>query len=272
MKKCLVNFATPEFYESQGRLHTSALKFGVDEVRSYNKKIIQKSLFYKENKSILDQKRGAGYFLWKAYIILDVMQHINYGDLLIYSDAGIEIVKDPLPLIDICCAQNGILLFKVHGRLNRTWTKRDCFVLMNCDSKVYWNAVQIVASFQIYIKNNRSLAFVEEWLHYCKIPEIITDLPNIQGLDNFPEFKNHRHDQSVLSLLATKHGIEIFRDPSQWGNHMKMENLREQDEFLDPAFGAVYSRAPCLNSPYPTILIQHREKGVIKKQRQQYKL
>jgi hypothetical protein len=28
----------------------------------------------------------------------------------------------------------------------------------------------------------------------------------------------HRHDQSVFSVLSKKHGLPVFRDPSQFGN------------------------------------------------------
>jgi hypothetical protein len=46
-------------------------------------------------------------------------------------------------------------------------------------------------------------------------------LPNICGQQNSLEFKDHRHDQSILSLLVKKYNIEIFRDPTQWGNSEK---------------------------------------------------
>ena len=256
MKKYLASFATPKFYESQKKLNLSALKFGIDEVIPYNDRILKKTLFYRQNKAILNQERGAGYWLWKPYIILDTINKINDVDLLFYSDAGAEITRDISPLVDICIAQEGILLFKhIHRYLtNKEWTKRDCFVLMNCDSEAYWNAEQVRSNFQLYMKNEKNRKFLEEWMHYCKIPEIITDLPNTCGLNNFPEFKDHRHDQSVLSLLAVKYGIELFRDPSQRGDCMKMEKFREPTDFLPIPY-----KAPMLNSCYNTLLNHHHQ-------------
>jgi hypothetical protein len=35
---------------------------------------------------------------------------------------------------------------------------------------------------------------------------LITDLPSTCGLPEFPDFKSHRHDQSLFSLLYKKHG------------------------------------------------------------------
>ena len=37
-------------------------------------------------------------------------------------------------------------------------------------------------------------------------------MPNACGKENFPEFIEHRHDQSVLSLLKTRFGISTTND------------------------------------------------------------
>lgn len=163
-------------------------------------------------------------------------------------------IKSLNPLFEICNRQDGIMLFRTHRQLNKKWTKRDCFVLMNCDSPKYWNAEQLMASFSIYVNNERNRNFVEKWLYYCCNKNIVTDIPNICGLDNFPEFKDHRHDQSILSLLAVKYKIEIFRNPSQNGNRFKMKKFRH------PGETAHYSLKPYTNSPYDTLLNHHRAK------------
>ena len=259
MKKYLISYASPEFYESQKCLNDSAVKFGIDEVSSFNNNWLKKTEFYKNNKHILSLRRGSGYWLWKPFIILNFINQIEDGDLLIYADSGIEVISELSPLIELCIKQNGILLFKVHGgHLNRKWTKRDCFVLMNCDSEHYWNSEQINASFQIYIKNEASIKFLQDYLYYCQQINILTDIPNITRLENHPEFVDHRHDQSVLSLLALKSKIDTFRDPCQWGNHLKMKDFQTPNEWLSMP----YSDSPCLNSPYPTILNHHRERKI----------
>lgn len=45
MKKYLISYASPEFYESQRRLNTSAVKFGVDQVDSFNNNWLKKTRF-----------------------------------------------------------------------------------------------------------------------------------------------------------------------------------------------------------------------------------
>ena len=256
MNLYLISYANRDYYKNQRRLNDSALQFGVDTIRPYIEKEIQKSHFFAENRSILEQNRGAGCWLWKPYIILDQLNHLQSGDCLFYADSGVEIIRDLTPLVDLCIQQDGILLFSNDGHLNKTWTKRDCFVLMGCDAENYHNAEQLSASFQVYIKNQKTIDFVEEWLSYCQNPHILTDLSNTCGLENFPEFIEHRWDQSVLSLLAVKHDLEIFRDPSQWGNHMKMPAFREPGEWLSKP----YSESCYINSPYYTLLNHHRDR------------
>lgn len=102
------------------------------------------------------------------------------------------------------------------------------------------------------------MAFLEEWLNYCTDERILTDISNRCGYDNYAEFKDHRHDQSVLSLLVLRHGIETFRDPSQFGNHLKLAPYRNPEEL---AIGLTYSPAPYTNSPYGTLFYLHRERN-----------
>jgi hypothetical protein len=128
---------------------------------------------------------------------------------------------------------------------------------MNADEPRFHHAAQIAASPQLYQKNHRSIAFLKEWLDYCTDERILTDIPNRCGLDNYPEFKNHWHDQSVVSILAVRHGIETFPDPSQFSNHLKLDSYRIPGNF---AQGLAYSSAPYTNSTHDTLFLLHRER------------
>jgi len=246
MKKYLISFATSEFLDSQKKLIKSAKQFGIDEAFSYSKREIIRTEFYARNKAILDCARGAGYWLWKPYCILDAMARVNDGDLILYLDSGVDVINNLSPLFDLCVRQGGILLFRGHGNLNRVWIKRDCFVLMNCDFEEYWNAEQVSGAYGLYIKCDRVVKFLQEWLNYGCNPNIITDSANTCGLDNFPEFKDHRHDQAILSLLVVKYGIRGFRNPSQWGEPHKNDSR--------------YAENTDSGSPYKTTFNHHREK------------
>ena len=89
----------------------------------------------------------------------------------------------------------------------KMYTKRDCFILMKCDNEKYWESIQVEAGIIVVKKTEYSIKIVDEWLEWCKNENILTDIPNICGKDNFSCFIDHRHDQSVLSNLAKKYNI-----------------------------------------------------------------
>jgi hypothetical protein len=182
------------------------------------------------------------------------------GDMLIYLDSGFMIVADIRPLVRLCLEQDGTLLF-TNGYLNRTWTKRDCFVLMGCDEDRYYNVEQTVGGSHFWIKNPRSMEILGKWLEFCCNENILTDIPNSCGLDNLPGFVQHRHDQSVITNLSISYGIERFRDPSEYGNSRKTADLKVPGERIiaPPDSRMNCSQSIMENSRYGTILNLHRQ-------------
>jgi hypothetical protein len=263
MKAALVNLSDKIFEDSRFRLNDSAIKYGIDLVFSYDFAEIMGTEFFQKNKKILEQPKGLGYWLWKPFIIFEVLNKISDGDVVVYSDCGIEIVDRLDSLIEICSEKQPVMLFSNGDLVNAQWTRRDCFILMNADSKKYWFSLQCDAAFALFRKSPESIAFVKEWLFYCSDERIISDLPNSCGKRNLPGFLEHRRDQSVLSILAKKHKIELFRCPTQYGNHYKAQALRIKGEFnclsqFDQKQVSFYSKTPFINSPYHQLLNHQR--------------
>jgi len=240
MKKILITFGDQKYYKSMQLLSSTALSKGrVDEVISYKKEELQNTEFWSKNQYILSRPRGAGYWIWKPYIILHTLESLEDGDIVMYSDAAVEIIDDLSPLFSLAEDKDRVVFEIAGGHNNRTWTKRDCFVLLNCDEEKYWNDLQLTATFSLWKKTDGNIAFLKEYLRYLRDPRIVTDDPNMCGKPNFLEFKDHRHDQSVLSILTRKHNFERFCDPSQWGN-------TEREKYP--------------NSPYGQLINHHRRK------------
>ena len=266
MKVVLTNLANKLYEESRFRLNDSARRFGIEHINSYDFEEIKSTSFYNAHKSILEQPKGIGYWLWKPYIILETMKTLSEGDVVIYSDCGIELIDSLDPVINICKEQQPVLLFANGNFKNLMWTKRDCFVLMNCDNKKYWDGLHCDAAFALFRKSEMSIRFLNQWLIYGSDERIITDLPNVCGKENLPGFIEHRWDQSVLSLLAHLHEIPLFRVPTQFGNHYKAIPYRVKNEFncvnqLYQKQVKYYSKEPYNNSPYGQLLNHHRTKA-----------
>ena len=198
----LLTYADHIYYERQQKLITRAQEFGITPIQK-NKMELLGSEIYEPYKFILSQPRGSGYWLWKPYFILQTLQELAPDDVLIYLDAGDWLKANPTEFLTEKMKTTDILLTQGAYK-NSDWTKRDCFELMNADIDEYHNAIQIEAGIIVCKNTQLSIMAMSIWLECCKIPEIITDMPNICGKDNLPGFKDHRHDQSILTNIMIR--------------------------------------------------------------------
>ena len=266
MAVTLTNLSNQLYVDSRHRLNASATRSGITDIRSYDIDDLRSTSFFNENRGILDQPVGIGYWLWKPYIILETLKSVNEGDIVVYADSGLEIIAPLDPLYGICRNDSPVLLFGNSNFTNDAWTKRDNFILMDCDSPAYWYASQVDAAFSLFRRSEASLSFVSEWLNYCRDPRNLTDMDNTLGKRNLPAYIQHRWDQSVLSLMAAKRGVPLYRMPSQFGNHYKAPGLRLENEFncVNQYYQvpvAYYAAIPYYNSPYPQLLDHHRSRS-----------
>jgi hypothetical protein len=175
-------------------------------------------VFYKKNIGILSQARGGGFWLWKPYFISEVLSKSLDGDILFYCDSGSLFIDNVEPLLRLPEKFGQDIIPLGLGALEKQYSKRDAFILMDCDEARFTDTQQRQASFIVLRNTAFSKMFVKEWLSYAQDPRILTDADNVEGKSNYPEFIDHRHDQTIYSLLTKKYNLQPFRDPSQWGN------------------------------------------------------
>ena len=247
--KIAINYSDENFRKAQQLNSKTAYKNGkVDKVIEYSPSSIDKDFKEQYNK-ILQCKRGGGYWLWKTYIIKRTLDEMEWGDYLFYCDSGAFYCNKIDKLIE-CLEQNNtdILAFEI-PLIEKQWTKRDCFILMECDSEEYFNTNQRIATYILFKKTERVINFVNEYLNYCSDERILTDLENSQGIENYEGFIDHRHDQSVFSLLTKKYNIPGYKEPSQYG-------YRPWEYFKDMR---LYRQNDYQNSKYSRIVISYRK-------------
>jgi len=177
-------------------------------ITSYTKDWLIETDFYKNNKNILDLQRGCGYWLWKPYIIKEKIKEIEHNDVIFYIDCGDWFSLNIIDYVlnKMSSEEHYILFHEYQEYKNSNWTKRDCFILMNCDEEKFWSGKHIEAGV-LFVKNNLfSINLIDEWLEFCKNEQILTDIDNKHGI-NLPDFKDHRHDQSILTNLKIKYNI-----------------------------------------------------------------
>jgi hypothetical protein len=213
----LVSFATDNLRNQQFALEASAKGCeDISLIASWNERRLSSTRFYLDNNDVLKEKRGGGLWLWKPYIILEELEKNDDSEFVLYYDvgrgAGNRLPKDLTTLIDWAAKGSGAVpgVYVPQYGPNSWWTKRDAFVLMHCDGQQYADTPQVQATFSLWRKNCECKEFVFLWLGYCRDRRIISDDNNICGFDNYDGFIQHRHDQSILTLLCIRENLKAI--------------------------------------------------------------
>ena len=228
MKKVLINFrakgsgtsyASGTYVKSQAENSITGKEIGgFDDVSQYTLDDIDNK-FKEKNKFLFKIGKGAGFWCWKPYIVLDALSKVNEGDLVFYSDSGASFVKPVQPLVDLCAQTEGVMVFRGGNHFDsreKHQTKRDTFFYMGCKGKKYEETFSRAGSFILWIKNDFSVQVAKEWLYYNQDPRCVSDFPSICGEKEVKGFREHRHDQSILSVLTKKFNIKSFLSPCQF--------------------------------------------------------
>jgi hypothetical protein len=202
----VLTFAKGNFIESQNKLKKHLTDIGIKNQKHLTDSDLSEN-FKKEFENHFLEKRGYGYWIWKPFILLNEVKKLNNDEILIYIDST-DLPKLPFfEYVNTHFKTEKILLTN-RGYLNGDWTKRDCFVFMNCDNEKYYNEIQLEAGL-IGLKNNDfCIELLSLWFETMKNKKILDDSPNILGLPNLPKFREHRHDQSILTNISIQKNIK----------------------------------------------------------------
>ena len=212
-------------YEATTKLIVErAIPYGADAVRVYDDRWLLTQPFYEQNRWLWDHphKRGFGWYCWKPLVIWHALSTVQDGDVVLYTDADTIPIAPFGMLVDRCKADGGILLFAAEGHTQIQWCKRDCSIVMGQDHRqaeaLPNDAPAGVARFMLFQRGPwRSTQFLMEWLTYCVNPLANTFDPSVLGSEDF-RFIEHRAEQAILTNLAHKYGLTLYREADQSGN------------------------------------------------------
>lgn len=204
----LVNFATQGYYQEVQKRENARLAQYVDKIISWSDKDIRKLPLYRKQKSLIEHAdTGWGFCFWKPYILLEAICSQPEKEVICYIDVMDE-VYNPFffPWAESRAREMGGHFFVENVHIHKEWTKRDCFVVMNCDNERYWDHPQLEAGEIVLEVNRDNRDFLVEWLSWCENPLAIDKHPNILGKSDLPGFVDHRTDQSILTNLIIRKG------------------------------------------------------------------
>lgn len=183
----------------------------------------------KHGQFIQNNKRGYGYWIWKPYLILKTLQTMKNGDVLVYCDSGSEINYHARQVLrDLFgTLEKKQLILSNSDWLRKYWTKRDVLKRLNMDNEEILNDFQYQANTILMIKNEKTVQLMQEWYSLCEKYDCLDDSKSLN--DEYKEFREHRHDQSLLDLLTVKYGLRNTDiDPSYFQDFSDYEKVKHR--------------------------------------------
>jgi len=149
--------------------------------------------------------RGYGYWIWKPFLIWKTLCEMDEGDVLLYADSGCSLHvsgKDRfMEYLEIVQKNENKNLFIGTEGLIKDWCKMDTVKFFGAEKLILEdNAQEVVPGLLFTSSTEKNKAFFKLYYDACCNYHIVDDSPSISP--NIPSFKEHRHDQSIFSILV----------------------------------------------------------------------
>lgn len=156
---------------------------------------------------IKNSQRGFGYWIWKPYLIMKLMETLDEGDVILYMDSGCQLNYDALDRLEFYyekALETGGVYFKLtHPEL--MFTKMDTYKRVFPDKEEDREELQNCATAMLLKVSEENKNFVNEWYSTC-IEDSYKFVDDTDSeIENSEIFVDHRHDQSIFSLLVKKY-------------------------------------------------------------------
>ena len=180
-------------------------------------------------KQIFDQTpkyrnyKGFGWWTWKPLILLDVFGRLSEGDVICYADVVCQFSPSGRIAYDkyVDAARSyGNVFFAQKRFLEFQYTKAAVFKRLGVELTTTYitHTPQVWAGYNFWKVDSLNRKLLEEWRDLCfegnfnLVDETCSEgiIPN--------EFRAHRHDQSLLSILAKQRSLQVVYDPTQYNN------------------------------------------------------
>ena len=185
-----------------------------DATKLFNKTILYDDTYLKSQEDFWDthsefiekNPRGYGYWIWKPYIIKKTMEQLADGDILLYLDSGceIDINKKNILKAFLEFIKSEYIIGSFVSR-EKLYNKMDLVVKLGMLHPSYMDKMQHQGGAILFKVCKKTRELVNEWYELACDYHLIDDTPSVcKEIDGFQE---HRHDQSIFSLLTKKYKI-----------------------------------------------------------------
>lgn len=246
----LCSFASPDLERSANRffkqsneisLYKDCKIFGWEDLSLSKKNQIEN---YLKN----GNKRLFGYASWKPEIILNYLNSLPEESILQYSDIGCHLNKHGMQRLKFYLEttnKKNILAFqykkpefdvnnkklKYQIYYEHEYTKEDLFNHFKLPINSPFRKSEQVWSGTVFFKNNLfTKNFLKEWNETCSKMNLIDDSPSTTKNSN--KFIEHRHDQSVFSILCKVNSVFcLSASEIEWAEDEKGRYWKHLDNY-----------------------------------------
>lgn len=234
--RIFVTFANAPWRRARVRILRQAKVMGVyDRLHGFDEYGLHGSFRAKYKEQLVKGSRGYGYWCWKPQVILQVLEQMDEGDVLQYTDAGCHLNtagrwrlaeyfdmaersvtgilafqgKPPAqPLPPLTCSPLDLTEYR--------WVKGDLLDHLGVRENTSITHTQTIGAGVIFVRKCTSgINLVREWASVIADGFfLIDDTPSKSP--NLPGFVEHRHDQAIFSLLCKRHGVETLSAYEYW--------------------------------------------------------
>ncbi|OUX38281.1 MAG: hypothetical protein CBE33_01220 [Candidatus Pelagibacter sp. TMED273] len=166
-------------------------------------------------------KHGYGYFIWKPFLISNIVNDIPEGDIVFYIDGrtgltnkNIFKIRNKLFKISwinkfLNSEKFDLVAWKMSHNIEETWTTGDLLSLLNVmDNKEITNSGQFSATFFGIRVSDKTKTFVKDWYDIMSNNlDFSRDEPSLSN--NSKSFIQNRYDQSFLSILIKQNFLNL---------------------------------------------------------------
>jgi hypothetical protein len=210
----LITYGDKNFKNSKLRLLKNAKLFGIENTYAFGPNDIDKN-FKLRTSPFIFQKRGAGYWIWKPYFLKKIFDTIQDGEIIIYLDAGCDINLNGKPAfyeyVNFMDQNKGVFSFHIPNCFEFEYTNESTFNFFNVKQgdKIF-NSEQLVGGIFMLRKNNFTSYLVDQYFSIALNNPILFTDDYDWGIDK--NYKEHRHDQSIFSILRKKEDLNSMID------------------------------------------------------------
>lgn len=215
-KKVFITFSDGHLYKGK-YLAWAVRRLGLfDEVKAYGPQDLGEAFWARHGPFVAVHSRGFGFWVWKPYIIQRELQALRDDDILVWSDAGALLVPETRarPALEKSFRRLqdmpvGLAAAAVNS--SYVWCKEDVFAALGVTDETDKKIYQYESGRILCRKHPPAMRVIDGWAalawerHYHLFDNSPSRLPNHR------EFKEHRHDQALLSILMHQYGGEYWR-------------------------------------------------------------